>query len=394
MTVHVADRATADDAAARAAVRRAALDYLARLSGDAGVFEHADHGEPRRELGYCVDDNARVVVVTGREPDRTDAVDGLYDRGLRMVLAAQAPDGRFHNRCRTVDRWDDAPTIGDHWGRALWALGAAAATRPDHPLTGRAREAFLQSAHQRTSHPRANAYAALGADLLLSADPTAPEQSAAHSLLRSAVGAIGRPRSGTWPWPAPRLTYANARLPEALITAGAAFTDAALLADGVALLEWLVGVETRDGHLSFTPVGGRSGDARASASIRTTGSGPGLDQQPIEAWALSDATARALIATDDPRWQVTVERCAAWFEGRNDTGVSLIDHELGGGCDGLTAAGRNENRGAESTLALIAVLQNAARPARAVRQRGRESTGRSRPTDATVWSTDRVDHTV
>jgi hypothetical protein len=59
-----------------------------------------------------------------------------------------------------------------------------------------------------------------------------------------------------------------------------------------------------------------------------------------------------------------VEVCAAWFFGRNDTGVSLYDPLTGGCCDGLEASGRNENQGAESTLAMISTVQHATRLAR------------------------------
>jgi hypothetical protein len=99
--------------------------------------------------------------------------------------------------------------------------------------------------------------------------------------------------------------------------------------------------------MSFTPVGGWAlGEPR-----------PGFDQQPIEAWAMADAAARAWEATGDAAWATVVRHCADWFLGRNDCGVPLLDERTGGGCDGLEAGGRNENQGAESTLALVATLQ-------------------------------------
>ena len=86
-----------------------------------------------------------------------------------------------------------------------------------------------------------------------------------------------------WPWPEPRLTYANAVLAEAMIAAGVALDDSTLRQRGLDLLAWLVEFETADGHLSPTPVGGRGAeDAR-----------PGFDQQPIEVSTLADACARA-----------------------------------------------------------------------------------------------------
>ena len=60
-----------------------------------------------------------------------------------------------------------------------------------------------------------------------------------------------------------------------------------------------------------------------------------------------------------------MDRAVGWFLGDNDAGIALYDPATGGGCDGLHADGRNENQGAESTLAMIATLQHA-RAARAV----------------------------
>jgi hypothetical protein len=49
--------------------------------------------------------------------------------------------------------------------------------------------------------------------------------------------------------------------------------------------------------------------------------------------------------------------CVAWFLGDNDVKVPLLDERTGGCSDGLTSAGRSRNQGAESTVAMIAVLQ-------------------------------------
>ena len=45
----------------------------------------------------------------------------------------------------------------------------------------------------------------------------------------------------------------------------------------------------------------------------------------------------------------------------------VVDDATGGGCDGLTASGRNTNQGAESTIAMISVLQHGRRLAAAAR---------------------------
>ena len=76
---------------------------------------------------------------------------------------------------------------------------------------------------------------------------------------------------------------------------------------------------------------------------------------------MADACARAFDATGESRWVELGVLAARWFLGANDTGVELLDPETGGGCDGLQRAGRNENQGAESTIALIGAFQQARR---------------------------------
>jgi hypothetical protein len=323
------------------------LDHVLRLTDDVGMFEHAEGSTPRRHLGYCVDDVARALVVAVRHPEQSPVVVELTQRYLDFVLSAQAPDGRCHNRLGLDRRWEDRPAIEDCWGRALWGLGTAAARATDPAVRRRAADGFARSARWRCNYRRAMAFAAFGASEILS---VRPQDTSARDLLAAAARVVGRPTGNVaWPWPESRLTYANAALPEALIAAGEHLGDARMLADGLHLLGWLVDIETTDGHLSVTPVGGWSlGEGR-----------PGFDQQPIEAAALADACARALRVTGDLRWAAPIEQAVGWFLGDNDTGTSLLEPTSGGGCDGLHVVGRNENQGAESTLALIATLQHA-----------------------------------
>lgn len=312
--------------------------HLRRLTDAGGLYEHARGTTPRREHGYCVDDVARGLVVVCREG--ASGPDDLREQYLSFVLAAQDDDGRFRNRRDADRRFGGVPTVEDCWGRALWALGAAAADP-------RALTAFDRAARWRSPSPRATAFAALGAAEVLRIHP---DHRGALGLLAAAPAVIGRPAGDQeWPWPEPRLAYANAVLPEALLAAGTALDVPALVTDGLRLLGWLLDVQTREGHLSLVPVGGRG----------PFDSGPGFDQQPIEAAALADACARAHALTGQDRWLTGISRAAAWFLGDNDSGTPLYDPASGGGCDGLERDGRNENQGAESTLALVSTLQQA-----------------------------------
>ena len=160
-----------------------------------------------------------------------------------------------------------------------------------------------------------------------------------------------------WPWPEPRLTYANAVLTEVMITAGSALDRPALLRRGLELLDWLLARETRNGHLSVTPVGGSGPKDR----------GPGFDQQPIEVAALADACARAFDVDGHGRWADGMAAARDWFLGDNDGAVLMWDPRTGGGFDGLHRCGANQNQGTESTLALLSTMQHARRCVRALR---------------------------
>jgi hypothetical protein len=325
------------------------FDHLLRMSDRRGTFEHACLAEPRPEHGYCTDDMARVLVVATREPHAEGEVNGLAGVAVRFLNEAQAFSGACRNRMDNTGRWIDEPSTGDHWGRCIWGLGTAAA-HSEVSLVGRLAVIQLERAAQaRSTSPRAMAFAALGAAELLAVNP---EHGAARKLITDYAASLAAPNGDpAWPWPEPRLTYANAVLAEAMIAAGVVLDDMMLRQRGLDLLGWLIEYETSDGHLSPTPVGGRGAeDAR-----------PGFDQQPIEVATLADACARASVVDASAIWPDAVRAAAAWFMGDNDAGQVMWNPETGGGYDGLHADGVNGNQGTESTLAVISTLQHAQR---------------------------------
>jgi hypothetical protein len=325
------------------------FSHLLRLTDERGTFEHARLAEPLPEHGYCTDDVARVLVVATRDhgPDRT--LNGLAGVALRFLNDAQALTGACRNRLDSTGSWLDEPAVEDAWGRCIWGLGTAAA----HSNVAWARQTaimqFERAAQARSEWPRAMAFAALGAAELLAFDP---DHRPARALITDYAATVADTNDdAAWPWPEPRLTYANGVLPEAMIAAGTALDDSTLCQRGLDLLAWLLATETADGHLSPTPVAGRGpGDAR-----------PRFDQQPIEVSTLADACARAAAVDTNQIWLDGVRAAAAWFTGDNDAEEPMWDPHTGGGYDGLHADGVNSNQGAESTLAVISTLQQAQR---------------------------------
>lgn len=344
--------------------------HLVRLSDAVGVFEHAELLVPRLEHGYCVDDVARVLVVVAREPRPSDELVTLARTALDFVLDAVTDEGLVHNRRVHGGGWTDTAGVEDCWGRALWGLGTLAARWGDQWPEGAqaAYRGFEQVGRHRSRDRHAMAFAALGAAEILA---VRPRHAVARGLLDDAAALLDTaamvwtPPGTTWPWPEPRLRYASAALCEALLAAGELPGDKSRRRRALQQLEWLVDLETSGSpgarHRSVTPAGGwEPGETR-----------PAFDQQPIEVAALADACARAAevtrthpdaaVARTTLDWEAEVLCCEAWFLGANDVGVPLVDEESGGGYDGLMPDGRNENEGAESTLALLSTRQQADR---------------------------------
>lgn len=319
--------------------------HVVTMTDGVGMFEHADHAVPRPEHGYCTDDVARLLIVAVREPDHSQVVRELGRTAYRFLTESQSTVGKTRNRRAAGGRWQGRHVVDDCWGRSLWAFGTAARRASEEWMRSGARSYFDRGAEQRSPHRRAMAFAALGAAEILLDDP---RHHRARALLADAVTTIGpvSPESA-WPWPEPRLSYANAALPEALIAAGHALDRPDVVDDGLSLLRWLLERETVNGHLSPTPVGGAGPDDRTGR----------FDQQPIEVAALADACDRAQSVTGDDSWRDGVDLAIGWFTGNNDVGAVMWDPETGGGYDGLMATGPNLNQGAESTLALISTLQ-------------------------------------
>jgi hypothetical protein len=321
--------------------------HLITMTDQRGTFEHALFTQPRPEHGYCSDDMARVLVVAARERGSASTMRTLAMLSLRFLQDALDSQGKCRNRMNRNGAWEDSPTLDDCWGRSIWGLGTAVSHSDDHLIRHLATKALERAMRQRSPWPRSMAFAALGAAEVLSIDP---DDVLAHTLLTDAADAMttADPRT-EWPWPEPRLTYANATLPESMIAAGTALERPDLLRRGLDLLDWLIDLESFDGHLSVTPVGGRGPDDH----------GPGFDQQPIEVAALADACARARTVDGDRRWLDGITTAANWFLGDNDRGVVMWDPNTGGAFDGLESDGANLNQGTESTLALLSTMQHA-----------------------------------
>jgi hypothetical protein len=237
--------------------------------------------------------------------------------------------------------WDDRRGSDDAHGRAIWGLGVSLASGADDERVVDAFQAGVLSFD--STYPRSVAYAVLG---VTAASSTVILDPLLEQFLERMAARLPNPQPGSWVWPETRLTYDNARVPEALIQVGSAIDDSSMTERGLDLLEWLVDTEHGREGFSFTPVGGRGPDDAK----------PAFDQQPIEAWAMADACFAAYRVDGQAKWRASSLEAADWFLGVNDLGAEMYDPVTGAGYDGLESDGVNQNRGAESTLAALGAL--------------------------------------
>ncbi|HUY42506.1 MAG TPA: hypothetical protein VMU98_01945 [Acidimicrobiales bacterium] len=328
-------------------VPRPNYTHLLSLSGPFGTFEHAEFAVARPEHGYCTDDVARVLLVSVRERAPSVELQRLARTSFHFLRSAQVGNGTFRNRRNANGVFVGPGTNHDCWGRAMWALGTAAVKGHDETMRREALESFTRSSAVTSPWPRASAFAVLGAAQVLAAWPG---NEAALRVVRNALPVLDRPLlSDEWRWPEAQLTYANATLADALVAAGAALDIPLLVQQGLDQLRWLIERWTTRAHLSVVAARGSLGGEHEVD----------FDQQPIEVAALSEACVRAYVLSADDYWRRAQALATKWFLGENDGGAVMFVEATGGGYDGLIASGVNLNQGAESTLALLATLQDA-----------------------------------
>ena len=323
------------------------LDAIERLTDGCGMLQHSIFSVPDRNHGYCVDDNARALMLMHAFPDaqagRADELASIYASFVQHAWNGDV--GRFRNFMGFDRNWLETEGSEDSFGRSLWAIGVTAATARHQDLRRWALHLFDQVAPNALSlgSPRSWAFAMLGADSLLGAHPS-------HGVARALLAELGMRvrrefalvRREGWIWFEQVLAYDNARLPESLIRAGRRLGERAMTDDGLAALDWLDRLQTNQAG-QFRPVGSDSFGRVFSPPLP-------FDQQPVEAWATIDAAAAAFEHSGDRRWADAAWRAYRWYLGDNDLDMPLASPGDGGCFDGLMSDRVNLNQGAESVL--------------------------------------------
>jgi glycosyltransferase involved in cell wall biosynthesis len=331
------------------------LDHLRRMTDGTGMLQHALFTVPNYREGYTTDDNARALIVSTllEELGSGEAFE-LASRYLAFVwYALDIETGRFRNLMDYQRHWLQERGSDDSHGRALWALGTVLGRSNAPALRSMAGRVFEQGlpAMVDTTSPRAWAFALIGIHEYLrrfAGDRMANQ--VREELAGRLLALYQTHRSDEWRWFEEGLAYCNAALPHALLMCGQWIPNNAMTEAGLESLGWLAELQRADADGShFVPIGSNGFYQRGGERAR-------FDQQPVEAQAMVSACLEAHRVTGDNRWRKEARRAFDWFIGRNDLNLPIYDPTTGGCRDGLHPDRRNENQGAESTLAFLQVL--------------------------------------
>jgi glycosyltransferase involved in cell wall biosynthesis len=331
------------------------LSHFKALTDCTGILEHAKFSIPDRSHGYCLDDNARALIVSilYYQLTRDESISEFLNRYLGFVLHAfDVNIKRFRNRLTYERVWDYKDISDAAHGRAIWALGQCCANGPEH-VKKIALKLFRDSTPviQCTTHPMAMAFSIIGIHKYLYCfEGDSFYKGLLKKLANNLMTIFENKDDPDWPWFEDEVAWGSATIARGLIVAGKRLSDKSMIEKGLGLLEWLISLQLKDSEC-FSFIGNNGWYKRGGSKAL-------FDQQPIEAQSMVGACIAAYKVTGKKVWLEKVRLAINWFLGLNVLNIPIYDYSTGGCRDGLQSNWVNENEGAESTIAwLISLLE-------------------------------------
>ena len=331
------------------------LTHMKNMTDDTGIFQHATYSIPNPEHGYCVDDNVRAlhVAVMHKINFNDESIDPYINRYLQFVYYSfNKEKGLFRNFMSYERKWLEEAGSEDSNGRVIYVLGYLIRNIKSHSILGLAKNLFDSSIKNMTKvkSPRSIAYIIFGCISYLKKFSGASEiKSILTNLTHRLFEYYVNTKTEDWMWFENSLTYANARLPQALIMSGKCLNKKEYITSGLESLKWLYDnlYDKEKKYLSL--IGNDKWFVKGQTKSK-------YDQQPVEIPGLIDACYEAYLATNDNIWISNIGTAFSWFLGNNDRQEPMIDFTSGGCYDGLTSTKLNDNQGAESALSWLSSL--------------------------------------
>jgi len=325
------------------------LNHVLRLTDDTGIVQHAKYGIPNLKEGYCLDDNARALIMALMAYQRNKSRDAfeLLPIYLSYIHYMQTEDGNFRNFLSFDRRYLDDVGSEDSFGRTIWSLGYLIGCSSNNSYKEFATELFHKSFphFKKLTHLRGMANTIIGISLYLQAVPGDEGMvNEMVSLTQPLIDAYEHHQTDDWQWFEEKMTYDNAILPLALLHSCHITGDEKVKQIALKTMVFLDELTLSKGYLS--PVGNDGWYYKG-------GKFPVFDQQAIETMAMVLMHFQAYTNFRKPEYIEKMFLCYKWFLGENTLRAPLYDHETKGCCDGLLPSGINRNQGAESTLAYL-----------------------------------------
>ncbi len=325
------------------------LSHIRRLTDDTGIVQHAKYGIPNLKEGYCLDDNARALIMAlmAFEQYKSKESLDLLPIYLSYIQYMQKEDGNFRNFLSFNRNYLDEVGSEDSFGRTIWSLGYLINYAPNNSYKEFADELFLKSVphFNQLQHLRGVANTIIGVHHYLKVNPH--DERIVNELNQLAVPLIDAyldNKSGDWRWFEQKLTYDNAILPLALLCHYEINKNVQSLNIALEALDFLTDKTLAFGFLN--PVGNDGWLEKGKPMAL-------YDQQAIETMAMVLVYFKAYEITKDVKYMHHLYQSYLWFLGENSLNLPLYDHETKGCADGLQPHGVNRNQGAESTLAYL-----------------------------------------
>lgn len=325
------------------------LTHLKRLTDDTGIIQHAKFGIPNLKEGYCLDDNARalLMVCMAYKQKRNSFALELMPVYLSYIHFMQNEDGTFRNFLGFNRSFLDEVGSEDSFGRTIWVLGYLINHAPNDAYRQAALLIFFNAVpnFMKIKSIRGIANIMIGICYYLK---TYPSDTNIKVILTKITDVLlvnfEQNRSENWYWFESLLAYDNGILPLALLHVSQQLDNDKIKEVAFESMDFLTTHTLKDGHLSV--IGNRQWFVKdKERSIYA--------QQPIDAMAMVLMYHQAFVITQETEYLDKLFTSFMWFLGENDLRMSLYDFETKGCCDGFEEDGVNRNQGAESLLAYL-----------------------------------------
>ena len=325
------------------------LAHIKRLTDDTGIIQHAKFGIPNLKEGYCLDDNARallMVLMAYRQKKDLSALE-LSPIYLSYIHYMQNADGTFRNFLSFSRNFLDEVGSEDSFGRTIWALGYLLGNAPNDAYYQTGKLIFFNASpnFEKLLSIRSIANTMIGISYYVKSNPSDDSMTERlRNLAQNLINHFHENETSDWKWFESLLAYDNGILPLALLHAAEILNDEKITKIAIKSMDFLTKHTLKDNYLSI--IGNekwykKGGDRSVFA------------QQPIDAMAMVLMYHQAFHVTKNKKYLNKLYTAFLWFLGENDLRMSLYDFETKGCCDGFESYGVNRNQGAESSLAYL-----------------------------------------